>query len=113
MNKLKCKYLCIRKFNALINQQVGTTIKQSKEIISNLKGEKALRQSALIQHQKGLMTLNAEQKKAFEDEVRRLTQRINLEKLNGQELLKTLSLTFILEGYLRLILIRYVLQDQG
>lgn len=77
-----------QKFNALINQQVGTTIKQSKEIISNLKGEKALRQSALIQHQKGLMTLNAEQKKAFEDEVRRLTQRINLEKLNGQELLK-------------------------
>ena len=76
------------RFDRLINQQVGNSIAQSKKIIKNLQFEKAKRESVLIAAKKGATELNDEQKKLFEDEIRRLKERIRLEKLNGQELVK-------------------------
>lgn len=76
------------RFDKLINQQVGNSIAQSKKIIKNLEFEKAKRESVLIAAKKGATELNDEQKKLFEDEIRRLKERIRLEKLNGQELVK-------------------------
>tara|TARA_R100000773_G_scaffold5578_1_gene5989 strand:+ start:3643 stop:6297 length:2655 start_codon:yes stop_codon:yes gene_type:complete len=74
------------RFDKLINQQVGNSIAQSKKIIENLKFEKAKREAVLIAAKKGATELNDEQKKLFEDEIRRLKERIRLEKINGQEL---------------------------
>tara|TARA_Y100001951_G_scaffold105283_1_gene121447 strand:- start:3083 stop:5740 length:2658 start_codon:yes stop_codon:yes gene_type:complete len=76
------------RFDRLINQQVGNSIAQSKKIIENLKFEKAKREAVLIAAKKGATELNDEQKKLFEDEIRRLKERIRLEKINGQELVK-------------------------
>jgi TP901 family phage tail tape measure protein len=76
------------RFDRLINQQVGNSISQARKIIKNLEFEKAKRESVLIAAKNGVTELNDEQKKLFENEIRRLKERIRLEKINGQELVK-------------------------
>ena len=77
-----------QEFDKLINQQVGNSISQSNKIIENLEFEKAKRESVLKAAKNGVTELNAEQKKLFEDEIRRLEERIGLEELNSKNLVK-------------------------
>jgi TP901 family phage tail tape measure protein len=76
------------KFEIFMQKSLGRTLKKSKENVKELKRELSLRESVLIQNQKGIIKLTEAEEKAFNSERIRIKKKIELEKTNQQVLKK-------------------------
>ena len=73
-------------FNRMINKDLANTIEKSKENIKQLKEEDRIRELAQVNHIRGIFKMNNLEKKATDDERKRLKDKIALERANQKEL---------------------------
>ena len=80
-----------KKFNKVINQQVGDSVKNSRAIIDQLKIEQIARQKILNAYNRGRVDLTEKEIKDYKEEIKRLNERIDLEGQNYARLINLRS----------------------
>ena len=76
-----------KKFNKVINQQVGDSVKNSRAIIDQLKTEQIAREKILDAYNNKRVDLTEKEVKEHEDNIKRLKERIDLEGQNYARLI--------------------------
>ena len=80
-----------KKFNKMLNRQVGESVKNSKILLDDYKAEIKARRQVLDNHNKGIIELSEARQKELNDEIKAIQERFDVESENFAKLVNLRS----------------------